>query len=172
MEKHWPLYMPLLLRLLEDTHASFRRHGLELADLFIHRCPAHILRDSGIVELLEDVIFPTLHFLPTQVGEDESLQLLEPAYRSLVALARASFDRERDMPRKRRLLGRLLKDAVFLSYAHTSEYASIVRFLARQARIITDELGIYATKHLKVRLPPDQYAPILSPFLLTLQCRA
>jgi len=155
--------MPLLLGLLEDSRTPFRKHGLELTDLFIHRCPAYILRDSGIVELLEDVIFPTLHFLPAQTGEVESLQLLEPAYRSLVALAHVSFDRELDLPRKRRLLDRLLKDAVFLSYAHSSEYTSIVGFLARQAGIITDELGIYAAKHLKVRLLPCQGAPILSP---------
>lgn len=96
-------------------------------------------------------MLPTLQFLPSHTPEDESAQLLGPAYTALVLLARTRFSYDGNLAAKRGLLDKLLREGIFSAYSHASEYIRIVEALAQNARLIIDELGIDATKHLKVR---------------------
>ena len=150
LEKHWPSFTPFLLALLDDTNATSRIHGLRAAEVFIRNCPPRILAERGIGKVLEEAMLPTLQFLPSSTPEAESAQLLDPAYTDLVLLARSRFGYDSNMAAKRSLLDKLLRE-VFSAYSHTSEHILIVQVLAAKARLIINELGIYATKHLKVR---------------------
>ena len=162
LETHWPSFTPFLLALLDDTDDRSRAHGLRAAEVFVRKCPPVILAERGIGRVLEEAILPTLQFLPSHTPEAESAKLLEPAYETLVLLARTRFSYDYDVPSKISLLGKLLREGIFSAYSHASEYPRVVHVLVVQARSIIDELGIYATKYLKVRgapLPPQATRP-------------
>lgn len=150
LQAHWPSFTPFLLALLDDPNAGSRIQGLRASEMFISKCPAKILSERGIGKVLEEAIMPTLQFLPTHTPEGESAQLLEPAYTALILLAGTRFAYDGNMTAKCNLLDRLLREGVFTAYSHASEYVRIVEVLATKASLIIDELGIYATKHLKV----------------------
>lgn len=98
-------------------------------------------------------MLPTLQFLPSHTPEAESVQLLHLAYRALTLMARTRFAYDGDMAVERCVLDKLLREGIISAYAHASEYIRIVEVLALHAKLIIDELGIYATKHLKVGRP-------------------
>lgn len=154
LQAHWPSFTPFLLALLDDPDTGSRAQGLRAAEVFIRECPAKVLAERGMGKVLEEAILPTLQFLPTHTPEDESAQLLEPAYTALILLASTRFAYDGDMGAKRSLLDRLLREGIFSAYSHASEYVRIVEVLAKKANSIIDELGIYATKHLKVGRHP------------------
>lgn len=108
------------------------------------------MAERGIGTVLEEAILPTLQFLPSHTPEAESARLLGPAYAALVLLARTRFAHDGNLAAKRSLLDKLLREGIFSAYSHASEYIRIVEVLAVNTRLIIDELGIYATKHLKV----------------------
>lgn len=113
-------------------------------------CPTRILAERGIGKVLEEAILPTLQLLPTYTPEDESARLLELAYTSLILLARTRSGDHGNMAAKHGLLDKLLREGIFTSYTHASGYARVVEVLTTKACLIIDELGICATKHLKV----------------------
>ena len=159
LQTHWSSFTPFLLALLDDPNTGSRVQGLRAAELFISKCPAKVLSERGMGKVLEEAIMPTLQFLPTHTPEAESAQLLEPAYTALVLLAGTRFAYDGDMAAKRSLLDRLLREGVFSAYSHASEYVRIVEVLATKANLIIDELGIYATKHLKVGAHTESHLP-------------
>lgn len=124
--------------------------------MFIRKCPPWILAERGIGTVLEEAMLPTLQFLPSHTPEAESVQLLEPAYTALVLLARTRFSYDCDMLAKRSLLDRLLREGIFSAYSYASEYVRIIEVLAEKAKLIIEELGIYAAKHLKVGKHPTR----------------
>lgn len=157
LQAHWPSFTPFLLALLDDPSTRPRVQGLRAAEMFISKCPAKVLSERGMGKVLEEAIMPTLQFLPTHTSEDESAQLLKPAYTALVLLASTRFAHDGDLAAKRSLLDRLLRVGVFSAYSHASEYVRIVEILATKANSIINELGIYTTKHLKVDTYPESH---------------
>ena len=142
------------MALLDDTHTGSRIYGLRAAEVFIRNCPPGILAERGIGTVLEEAILPTLQFLPSHTPEAESAQLLYPAYTALVLLARTRFRHDCNLAAKRNLLDKLLREGIFSAYSHASEYIRIIEVLTVNMRVIIHELGIYATKHLKVGNEP------------------
>lgn len=158
MSKQWPLFIPVLLALLDDGTTRIRSRGLLILDAFLERFPANILRDTGLASVFEDAIFPTLHFLPSITPEEESITLLDAAYTALLSLARkiepkAGKPEEHSSSPKAKLLDRMLRDGVFSAYFHAKDHVRIVEVLLTQAAKIVDELQIHAVKHLKVSSP-------------------
>lgn len=83
--------------------------------------------------------------------EEESLQLIDPAYDAILLLASARFPGRQARPQKDRLLTRLLREGLLSSYWHASEYARIVELLARKALAVVEQLGTSTIPHMKVR---------------------
>lgn len=163
---HWPLFIPVLLALIEDPDTAVRARGLVLLDKFVATaliggCPLHT---TGLDSVLADAVFPTLHFLPRLTPEKESLQLLAPAYAVLLGLVKAGAvtgalkseknDIKNSLPLKAglTLLDRMLREGIFSGYFYASEHIHIVEELMRQAGRIVEAMGVYAVKHLKVCL--------------------
>lgn len=156
ISKQWPLFVPVILALLDDTTTRIRCRGLIILNDFLSKFPSHILRDTGLASVFEDAVFPTLHFLPSITPETESTQLLVPAYSALLALAGKVDKKPKtgkhyygDAPRTK-LLDKILREGIFSSYFHVKENVRIVDVLAVQTARILNEMGIYAVKHLKV----------------------
>lgn len=146
ISKQWPLFVPVLVTLLEEPTAWFRARGLTALDAFLKRLPFNILRNTGLNSVFEQAVLPTLLFLPTLTPEKESLQLLEPAYESLLTLAWKLSKED-----KVKLLDKVLREGVFAGYFHSKEHVLIVEILVRKAGQVVRGMGLEAVKHLKVR---------------------
>lgn len=165
LSKQWPLFIPVLLTLLDEPTTRIRRRGLLILDAFLEKFPANILRHTGLASVFEDAVFPTLHFLPSITPEEDSIVLLEAAYTALLSLARktepkAGQAETQSSSPKAKLLDKILRDGVFSAYFHVKDHVRIVEVLLNQTAKIVDELQIYAVKHLKVSNP---YLPGCSP---------
>lgn len=129
---------------------------MQLLGVFLGKLPPHILRDTGLVKVFEDAIFPTLHFLPRLTPVDESIQLLEQAYSTLLILASRQAQGLSTMPSSRstesymKLLERMLRHGVLSAYDHAKEHVRIVQLLFEQTIKILNEMDIYAVKFLRV----------------------
>ncbi len=149
----------MILALLDDTDVAVKLRGSEATSLFIEKCHAHTLHDKGVATVLEDALVAILRWLPTHKPEDETARLLERTCKALVGLSRAVFAHTGDARLRRRSLDRVLQ-AVLWEYAQAFESPRIVQLLATQTMLIVNDLGIYATKHLKVGVcSPGQLLP-------------
>ncbi|KAK4126047.1 hypothetical protein N657DRAFT_679059 [Parathielavia appendiculata] len=174
--KHWPLFIPVLLTLVDDPATLIRRRGLLILTDFLAKFSDKTLHDTGLAKVFEDAIFPTLAFLPSLTPEDESLQLLGPAYGALLSLANKqpalSMDGISGGPRNA-LLDKVLRDGVFMGYFHAKEHVEIVAVLCQQTVAVLTEMGVHAVKHLKDLIPmlssimTDPFAPVAPKMLLS-----
>ncbi|KAK3306936.1 uncharacterized protein B0T15DRAFT_484174 [Chaetomium strumarium] len=172
---HWPLFIPVLLTLVDDSATPVRSQGLLILSDFLSKFPDKTLHDTGLAKVFEDAIFPTLAFLPSLTPEDESVQLLGPAYRALLGLANkqplVGKDGVRREP-KNSLLDKMLREGVFTGYFHAKDHVRIVELLCQQMAEILKEMGVHAVKHLKDLVPilssiiTDPFAPVVPETLL------
>lgn len=147
---HWPLFTPPLLTLVEDDQTPIRKQGLDIMTIFLSKCPRQILDSTGVRNVIEDAIFPTLMFLPTLTPEAESIDLLHAAYGALFLLVKGEPDSV--IPSARRSsLDKLLRDGIVAAFHHASQHARITELLMKYTTEIVQELGLSATKHLKVK---------------------
>ncbi|KAF9870862.1 putative poly polymerase protein [Colletotrichum karsti] len=164
--KNWPLFTPVLLALIDDTDTRYKAQGLAILQSFLARCPSSVLQDTGLGEIFEQSIFPSLMSLPTLTPEEESVQLLDPAYGAAIRLASAQFPEERSRPRKNRLFVRLLREGIISGYWYASEYPRTVELLVRQASLVVQHLGTFTIPHVKDLL--SMFAAIMTdPFFVS-----
>jgi len=149
ISKNWPLFIPVLLTLLDDPATRVRARGLVLATGFLSKFPSKTLRETGLATVFEQAIFPTLNFLPDLTPEDESVQLLKPTFESLLVLS-AKISTGTDPAEGNKLRDKILRDGVFMAYFHSKDHIRIVEVLLHQTAALVKELEIHAVKHLKV----------------------
>ncbi|KAI0397811.1 hypothetical protein F5Y17DRAFT_454696 [Xylariaceae sp. FL0594] len=88
LQQHWPLYTPVLLTLLDEPQpAGLRLHSLRIFRVFWSRCPEGLLSLTGLADVFEQAVFPTVLSLPSLTPEAESLALLGTAYPALLDMA-------------------------------------------------------------------------------------
>ncbi|KAK4103520.1 hypothetical protein N658DRAFT_494005 [Parathielavia hyrcaniae] len=174
--KHWPLFIPVLLTLVDDPANLVRRRGLLILNDFLAKLPDRTLRDTGLAKVFEDAVFPALTFLPSLTPENESFQLLPPAYGALRSLANKQPAVSKDgIPGgpKKALLDKVLRDGVFMGFFHAREHVRIVEVLCQQTAAVLSEMGVHAVKHLKDLIPmlssimTDPFAPLAPGTLLS-----
>lgn len=158
VSKQWPLFIPVLLTLLDDGATRVRSRGLAILDAFLRKFPDNILRDTGLASVFEDAVFPTLHFLPSITPEEESIQLLGQAYTALLTLARKldaspAAGKVASSTSRAKLLDKMLREGVFSAYFHAKEHIRIVEVLLIHTAKILDEMGVQGVKHLKDLIP-------------------
>lgn len=145
IEQHWPLLLPPLLSITDDTDTKFK---------------ALLLSRTGLSEVLEEALMPCLGYLPSLTPEDESVNLLSEAYPALIALSRTMDDQNKNKnqilgfpPRRIQLLDTVVRKGILTAYTYCSENINVVEVLLRSLTLVVDELGIESVKHLKHVLP-------------------
>ncbi|TVY54403.1 hypothetical protein LCER1_G003877 [Lachnellula cervina] len=169
--QNWHLFPPPVLTLLDDASTHFRATGSHLLSAFLPHLTSKLLKQSGIGEVFEDALLPTLLYLPNLTPVDESLRLLSGAYGALDMLCDVRYE----VGEKARieLLDRVMRMGVFMGYHHASEHPAIVQLLLERTRILVEKMGIHAVKHLKDLIPilsttlTDPFAPSNPPLLLS-----
>ncbi|KAF4442150.1 CCA tRNA nucleotidyltransferase mitochondrial [Fusarium acutatum] len=146
IKQHWPLFLPVLLALVENESTKTKARGLRTTREFMNKCPAQVLQSTGIGRVFADVAFPLLLYLPSVTPEDESTTILIPAYDVLIKLAQSTGDT--NSIERRRLFDKILRDGVFAGYFHASQHTRIVQALLQKATAVINSLGIYTIKHL------------------------
>lgn len=151
LREHWPLFTPVLLTISEDDDVGVRILGLTITMDFLEKCPGTILNSTGIGKVFEDVILPSVLYLPSLTPEEESVKIIRPAYEALVILARKEPDVS--SPVRRALLDKVLRDGLLAAYGHASNYLLVVEVLMSTTTTVLDTLEIYSIKHLPVSTP-------------------
>ncbi|KAL7958305.1 hypothetical protein V8C34DRAFT_314250 [Trichoderma compactum] len=146
--RHWPLFLPILLSLAEDHNTAARVKGLRILGHFLDKCPPNTILSAGVDNVIQDAVFPTLLFLPATTPENESIELLYPAYRVLLQVAQ--LDPDVKSLRRRRFLDKLLRDGIFVGHYHASRHARIVEVLMNITKDIISCLEVFTAKHLQV----------------------
>ncbi|KAL4761055.1 tRNA adenylyltransferase [Aspergillus foveolatus] len=94
LEAHFPLLVPPILALIDDSSHFYKRLGCILLSEFlvpIRESKSDILRRTNLSSVFEDAIRPLFHSLPTITPEDDSIQLLSGAYPALRSLVQTSY---------------------------------------------------------------------------------
>lgn len=144
------MFIPPLLTLLDDLQTDVRRRGLLVLAEFLKKVSSKVLKQTGLGEVFEDAVIPTLLFLPTLTPVEESMRLLRPAYSALFLLADVRFPEHEDQFEKMKLLDRIMRQGIFQGYHHSADSVPIVKLLLEQTGILICRMKMYAVKHLKV----------------------
>lgn len=151
ISRSWHLFIPPLLTLLDDSTTPIRASGLVLLSELLQKITQRMLEQTGLGDVFEEAVLPTLSFLPSLTPVDESLLLLKEAYKALFILGDLRFGTKKVQSSRNRLLDRILRQGVFHGLDHCRENASITELLLKEMSDILDRMGIYSIKHLKVR---------------------
>ncbi|KAK4165148.1 hypothetical protein QBC43DRAFT_288034 [Cladorrhinum sp. PSN259] len=154
----WPLYIPVLLTLVDDNSTPIRSTGLQILNSFLLKLPKQTLQSTGLNKVFEDAIFPTLTYLPSLTPVDESVQLLNPAYEALLTLASKSSSSPNA------LLDKIIRQGIFEGHFHAKEHLRIVQVLNHWTQQILSQMGIHAVKHLKDIIPSLITTTLTDPF--------
>ncbi|KAJ6119751.1 hypothetical protein N7523_004031 [Penicillium sp. IBT 18751x] len=180
LETHFPLLVPAILAMIDDSSIHFKTTGLKLlAQILkpIQESGSDILLRTNLASVFRDAITPCLLSLPSITPEESSLKVLGAAYPALLALFKTAYK-----PSKKQLqskadgyttsLTTILRSNLISSFHHISSSSSISvatsasfphprlsTFLLNWICIFVQELGIHTTKYLQ------EFVPVLYPTL-------
>ncbi|KAL9637364.1 MAG: hypothetical protein Q9164_002229 [Protoblastenia rupestris] len=149
LETHWPLLIPPLLTLIDDSSIQYKAAGCSNLFIFLQSCPSTILERTGLGEIFENALMPCLLSLPTLTDEADSILLLKQAYPTLVRLTCVRFSEDRQRMQKVKALDRIVRYGVLRGYAHAGEHVKIAEVLVEQISELTEALGVDIVKHMK-----------------------
>lgn len=154
MQANWPLIIPPLLALIDDSSTKYKVKGCNFLAIFLQRCPSILLERTGLGEIFENAVMPCLLSLPSLTEEADSLQMLKASYPVLISLALARFPAEKHQAAKIKALDTILRNGTLKGYAYAGEHVKIAELLVNELTILVNELGIESVKHLKVSYEP------------------
>ena len=150
MQANWPLIIPPLLTLIDDSSIKYKAKGCNFLAIFLEKCPSLLLERTGLGEVFENAVTPCLLYLPSLTMESESLEMLKAAYPALISLTLVRFPGGKHQAAKIKALDRILRNGVLKGYAHAGEHVEIGKFLVNEMMVLVKELGANSVKHLKV----------------------
>ncbi|OMP86226.1 CCA tRNA nucleotidyltransferase, mitochondrial [Diplodia seriata] len=160
IEKIWPLVVPPVLALLDDSDPKFKAKGCDLLRLLLEITPPSLLKRTGLAKEFKDTLFPCLTYLPSLTPETESITLLNAAYPALISLARtchpvsSPVDPLSEASHERaKSLDELIWEGILFAHAHAGEHVRIAQCLFTHLASIINELGMHSVKHLKNIVP-------------------
>ncbi|KAI0539963.1 hypothetical protein GGR58DRAFT_462652 [Xylaria digitata] len=201
LQECWPLYTPVLLTLLDEPQpVSLKLRALSIFRNFWRLCPEGLLSRTGLADVFEQAVFPTVLSLPSLTPEDESCDLLAAAYPALfdiagldpevgeneVAKAGSTSDYKVSDKQhlhstgfseaQRKLLDKLVREGIMVGYHHAKQYIRLVDFFCRTLRRLVTSIGILTVKYLKDIVPMiseilvDPFGTKYPPVLLSATC--
>ncbi|MCJ1358690.1 MAG: hypothetical protein MMC33_008690 [Icmadophila ericetorum] len=196
IESNWPLLIPPLLTLLDDSSTALKVRGCEFLRMFLGKVQPELLQRTGLGDVFWETLMPCLSYLPTLTPEDESLELLGAVYPTLLELVRVRFahssgigngngngkgpetegEKREEKVKKAKLkaLDEVLRKGVLHGYAHVgTDHVKIGNFLVERMGEIVYAMGIQAVRHLKDIIPlltsilASPFSTAYPPLLLT-----
>ncbi|KFY17568.1 hypothetical protein V492_00549 [Pseudogymnoascus sp. VKM F-4246] len=165
ISRNWHLFIPPLMTLLDDPTTSVRASGLTILSEFLKKTPPRMLIQTGLSDLLEEALVPTLSFLPTLTPVAESQLLLRKAYVALLELGDIRYASDDSKPERNRFYDRLMREGVLYGIHHCGDTTIILELLLAEMSEIVNRLHIHSIKHAKDILPllaavlVDPFAP-------------
>jgi hypothetical protein len=149
-QKNWHLCIPPLLTLLDDSSTVVRVRGLHILSDLLERTPSKLLQQTGLGEVFEDAVMPTLLFLPELTPIEDSISLLTSAYLALSSLGEVLYTIKEEPSKKTKFLDRIMRQGVLQGFIHSGDHVKIVELLFKEVIILFNNMGIHAVKYLKV----------------------
>ncbi|KAI0428835.1 hypothetical protein F5Y09DRAFT_357364 [Xylaria sp. FL1042] len=176
LQEHWPLYTPALLTLLDEPQpATLKLRALSIFRTFWRQCPEGLLSRTGLAEVFEQAVFPTVLNLPGLTPAAESHSLLAAAYPALFDMAglvesdsevtenestnEQEAKHKRDLQGKgfseaqRKLLDKIVREGIMVGYHHAKQHIRLVDFFCQTLRRLVSGMGILSVKYLKDIIP-------------------
>ncbi len=150
MQANWPLIIPPLLALIDDSSTKYKAKGCNSLAMFLQKCPSLLLERTGLGDIFENAAMPCLMSLPSLTEEADSLQLLKAAYPALISLALVRFPGEKHQPARVKALDKILRNGILKGYAYAGEHIKIAELFVSEMAVLVNELGVESVKHLKV----------------------
>jgi hypothetical protein len=126
--------------------------GLKLLSKLLPKVPAKTLAQTGLGEVFEDAIRPTLLFLPSLTPIDESMVLLPAAYDALFDLSNARYPGKIMQGDKIKMQDRIMRQGILPGFQHCRDSIAIREILIAQLNRLVIQMELHAIKHLKVNL--------------------
>ncbi|KAJ8123995.1 hypothetical protein ONZ43_g187 [Nemania bipapillata] len=179
LQQQWHLYTPILLTLLDEPQpASLKLRSISIFRNFWRLCPEGLLSRTGLADVFEQAVFPTVLSLPSLTPEADSLTLLSAAYPALFDMVgfeesdpslsenevgyirsegtndMAVNDKHKLQTRgfteaQRKLLDKIVREGVMVGYHHAKDHIRLVDFFCQTLRRLVDGMGILSVKYLK-----------------------
>ena len=160
MDRSWNLFIPPLVTLLDDSSTPIRSRALSILSAFLPKLGAKRLKMTGLADVFEEAVIPTLTFLPNITPVDESMQLLPPAYDALFVLSDVGWGHTGTVEVGRgsdshleqmKFYDQMMRKGILAGYTHAHEHLRIVELLTQEIGVLVERMGLHAVKHLKVR---------------------
>ena len=184
IERNWPLLIPPILTILDDSDPLVKSLGCEFAAMILSKTPPALLIRTGLGDVFEEVLMSCLTYLPTLTPEDQSVVILDAAFPALITLSNAQFpvqpsrkEHISNQQKRAKFLDQVLRRGVLSGFTYAGEYVKIAIILLKHLKAISNELGVELVRHLKDILPllsrilGDPFAPA-SPELMLAAARA
>lgn len=155
IEAHWPLLIPPLLALIDDSTTRLKVRGCKFLTLFLKTAPPSLLQRTGLGEVFREALMPCLLCLPSLLMENESMEILEGAYVAMILLNQVQFPGEKNRTERITSFEKVLIDGIFKGYAYAGGNVKIAELLIQKMIGLVKELGIEVVKYSKV-LPCHQ----------------
>lgn len=189
LEAHFPLLVPAILSLIDDSSIHFKTKGCNLLNELlkpIQKSGSDILLRTNLASVFQDAITPCLLSLPSITPEEGSLKLLGAAYPALLSLLKTAYKNpstkksqsqtEEDKEKYLTSLSKILRSNLISSFHHISSstpaitttsasfpYPQLSTFLLEWIATFITELGIHTTKYLQ-DIVPVLYTTLSNPF--------
>lgn len=150
MQANWPLIIPPLLALIDDSSIKYKVKGCNFLAIFLQKCSSLLLERTGLGGIFETAVLPCLLSLPSLTEEAESLQMLKAAYPVLISLALVRFPGKKHQVARIKALDKILRNGILKGYALAGEHVKLAELLVNEMTVLVNELGIESVKHLKV----------------------
>lgn len=142
--------------------------------MFLDKFPIDIARSSGLLQVFEEAVLPSLNYLPSLTPEDESVRVLEPAFDALFKLS--NMIAEPQTLGWQRLPDKIFRQGIMSAYSHARQYPRIVEVLMHQITRMLSQMEFWAVKYLKDIIPmlsaiiTDPFASTHKPMLYAAVC--
>lgn len=159
IENNWPLLIPPILALVDDSSIFYKVKGCKILSQFLQNVPETFLQRTGIGEVFHDALMSCLLYLPSLAEERESLMLLRYAYPAVFALTRARCPSSQDNEDRLKILDSILRRGIMKGFAYGGEKPQMALLLFEQLRIMVSDMGLAICKHLTVSIENSAVLP-------------
>lgn len=157
-ELFWPLLIPPILTLLDDTQTKYKGLGCTFLSALLSSTSQALLARTGLGNVLHDATTPCLTYLPSLTPEADSITLLDVAYPALLKLIRVrdGVTESNSTPRPNTItsLTNIMHNHLLTSLTFTIDsHPRLATALLRHLRTLVLALGTATISQLSSLLP-------------------